>query len=367
MKRLMCCAAYALAGAALAEPFQLICTVSPPGSSGNPANWQPTLRLRIAGTFGTVSSLPSLPTTEVFDPAGVAFRSANDLFIGNRHGNILGQGSLSRFTLSPDGATATYVSNFTYPGMIGVHEMAYNPEIDEMLVTAVSNGVFRFGFDGSGQLQFRGHFMQSQPARGVAIHPNGQFAYITQASNRIRVFRLNSDGSVTELASVFPAGASNLHFFQLSPDGRHVYAADIGSSTVYRLRISTFGEMTLDQTTTSAAAIDVAFSPDGREMYAGNHFQGGISRFSYDSGTDSWAPAGSISTPSMGGFGIYNAPPCIADFNNDGFVDFFDFDDFISCFEGVACPPSRDPDFNGDGFVDFLDYDEFVIQFERGC
>ncbi len=288
MSRLVCVLAVSLAGAATADPFQLICTVSPPGNSGNPANWQPTLRLRIAGTFGSVSSLPSLPTTEVFDPAGVAFRSASDLFIGNRHGNVLGQGSLSRFSLSPDGATATFVSNFTYPGMVGVHEMAYNAEIDEMLVATVGNGVFRFRFDGAGQLQFRSHFMQGQWARGVAMHPNGQFAYVTAASNRIRVFRLNADGSVTELASVFPAGASNLHFFQLSPDGRHVYVADISSSKVFRLRISTFGEMAVDQTTDAPAAVDVAFSPDGLEMYVGNHFQGGINRFSYNVGTDSW-------------------------------------------------------------------------------
>ncbi len=64
--------------------------------------------------------------------------------------------------------------------------------------------------------------------------------------------------------------------------------------------------------------------------------------------------------------GIY-PPSCPADFNGDGFVDFFDFDDFVLCFEGGACPPALTADFNEDGFVDFFDFDDFVLAFETGC
>jgi|GEM_PF-3225095 len=58
---------------------------------------------------------------------------------------------------------------------------------------------------------------------------------------------------------------------------------------------------------------------------------------------------------------------CLADFNCDGFVDGFDYDDFVLCFEGGACPPGKTADFNGDGFPDGFDYDEFVAEFETGC
>jgi hypothetical protein len=54
-----------------------------------------------------------------------------------------------------------------------------------------------------------------------------------------------------------------------------------------------------------------------------------------------------------------------ADFNGDNFVDFFDYDDFVACFEG-NCAPGQSADFNGDEFVDFFDYDDFVYAFE-GC
>jgi hypothetical protein len=58
---------------------------------------------------------------------------------------------------------------------------------------------------------------------------------------------------------------------------------------------------------------------------------------------------------------------CTADFNNDGFVDFFDFDDYVNCFETGNCPPGRTADINLDDFVDFFDFDAFVEAFESGC
>lgn len=56
-------------------------------------------------------------------------------------------------------------------------------------------------------------------------------------------------------------------------------------------------------------------------------------------------------------------PVCYGDFNNDGFIDFTDFDAFVIQFElgnSIA-------DFDGDGFLDFNDFDLFVAAFEFGC
>ncbi len=360
------CVAAVSATAAHAQPFQLIVTVSPPGSNGNSANWQPTLRIGVNGSGGTTFALPSIPNGQVFDPAGVAFRSASDLFIGNRHGNILGLGSISRFALSPDGATATPVQNFTAPGMIGVHELAYDATRDQLFAAAVNNGVYRFRFDGSGQPVYVNNFANGRLARGVVVHPNGGYLYMTAASGTIYTFALTGQNGATEIAPTSVPGASNLHFFCVSPDARHLYASDIGSNVVFRFRMAASGELTLDQTSSSPSPIDLAFSPDYTEMFVGSHFQGNISRYRTVDQT-AWTFAGTIATPSMGGFGTYVAPGCIADFNFDGAVDFFDYDDFVRCFEGGNCPPGRDPDFNGDNALDFFDYDYFVNLFEIGC
>ncbi|MEK6703853.1 MAG: hypothetical protein AABZ53_16460 [Planctomycetota bacterium] len=58
---------------------------------------------------------------------------------------------------------------------------------------------------------------------------------------------------------------------------------------------------------------------------------------------------------------------CPADFDGDATVDFFDYDAFVRCFEGGACPPGKTADFDSDGTVDFFDYDAFVVAFETPC
>jgi len=84
----------------------------------------------------------------------------------------------------------------------------------------------------------------------------------------------------------------------------------------------------------------------------------------------------------LGNFAVANTPPrthlfvsggnrvmkyCTADFNSDGFVDGFDYDDFVACFEGDSCPIGETADFNNDGFADGFDYDDFIAAFEEGC
>ncbi len=62
-------------------------------------------------------------------------------------------------------------------------------------------------------------------------------------------------------------------------------------------------------------------------------------------------------------FGHNSNPVCYGDFNNDGFIDFTDFDAFVAQFElgnSIA-------DFDGNGFLDFNDFDLFVFAFEFGC
>jgi hypothetical protein len=69
----------------------------------------------------------------------------------------------------------------------------------------------------------------------------------------------------------------------------------------------------------------------------------------------------------VGAFDLNVRYDCAADFNQDGFVDFFDYDDFVACYEGTTCPAGTTADVNHDGFVDFFDYDDFVAIFEAGC
>jgi len=56
-------------------------------------------------------------------------------------------------------------------------------------------------------------------------------------------------------------------------------------------------------------------------------------------------------------------PPCLADFDGDGFLGYRDFDAFVVSFESGGAGS----DLNGDGALTFEDFDAFVGAFERGC
>lgn len=360
-----------------AQNFQLIATNTPPFNQPDPSTWKPVLRFDVAGSGGVATRLADLPTTEVFDPAGVAFRTASDVFIGNRHGNVLGQGSVSRFTLSPDGATATYRGNFTAPNMIGVHELAFNPLTNELFAVSVNNGIFRFQFNGDATPTPSGVFAQGRTNRGVAVHPNGLFVYASTAGSTLNRFRLDEGGGISELPPISIQGASNLHFFCVSPTARELYVADISSNQVYRFTILGNSDLVPKPSIPATSPIDVSISPDGTELFTGSHFQGGITRFRLNAATDTWQQTGTIDAPNMGGFAIYNTPFCLADVDDgsgtgtrDGGVTIDDLLYYLALFTDGDVRADID-DGTGtaqpDGGVTIDDLLYFLQRFAAGC
>lgn len=59
----------------------------------------------------------------------------------------------------------------------------------------------------------------------------------------------------------------------------------------------------------------------------------------------------------------YSLGTCVADFNTDGVVDFFDYLDFVDGFSAGL----SSADFNNDAIVDFFDYLDFVDALSVGC
>lgn len=71
-------------------------------------------------------------------------------------------------------------------------------------------------------------------------------------------------------------------------------------------------------------------------------------------------------TSRKAGLRIAASMPVRADWNGDGFVDFFDYDAFVGCFEGGECRAGRTADYNADGGADARDLIDFVLDFESG-
>ncbi|XVJ59475.1 MAG: hypothetical protein HEQ23_08735 [Tepidisphaera sp.] len=109
------------------------------------------------------------------------------------------------------------------------------------------------------------------------------------------------------------------------------------------------------------------YSVDGGGMMGAT---GGTFELSSTAGqADASGPLAGGTFEIVGGFwaAANRRPECPADFNGDGFLDFFDYGDYVDCFENGVCPPGRTADFNGDAFVDFFDYADYVTAFETGC
>ncbi|MBX7135657.1 MAG: hypothetical protein K1X67_23565 [Fimbriimonadaceae bacterium] len=290
---------------AMAADFQLIATQTPPGGGGT---WQSVLRYTIGGTGGSVTPLADIPAAQVADPASPAFRTGAELFIGNRHGNS-GVGSISRFILHPDN-TFTKTGDITGNGAINIHQICFNPVSGELFAGTVNTGISRFIFDSGGTAIPHG-FHAIGPTRGVMVGRDGETLYVTRASGELLRYHLNANGTITQLPSVFPPGASNLHFMRVRFDGE-LYAADISSNKVFRYRFDALNNPVYVGFVTSNGAIDVTFSPDGQEMFVSDHFGGGIDRFLYQAGTDSWLYTATIPTTSLGGIAVHqevNLPP----------------------------------------------------------
>jgi 6-phosphogluconolactonase (cycloisomerase 2 family) len=361
--------AAALSSVALAQPFQIVTTIAPPFSIPKP-QWRDVLRFSLPDSGGAFSSLTNLPNGTVNDPVGVAFRTPTDLFIGNRHGNGVEPGTISRFQLTNNGATATFANSYTQPGLVGVHEICFNPVTKELFAAAVFDGIWRWKVDTLGIVDPNGSFARSRPWRGVCVEATGNYLFASAASGTIFRFRINEDGSMTELASQNLIGASNLHFFSLAPQQSEIYVADISAGKVFRLRVNADGSLTQLQTITSTNAIDCAFSPDGQEMFVAKHVTGGIDRFNYNPGTDTWVYSSTVPTDSLGGFATYVPAICPADLTGEGFVDDSDFQVFAQAYNILDCADGSMPlgcpaDFNIDGFVDDNDFVIFVIAYNE--
>lgn len=357
------------AGLANAQPFQIVATQTPPFSIP-PDQWKSVTRWSLPGSTGVFSPLSSIPDGQVHDPIGVAFRTPTDLFVSNRAGNGFQAGTISRFTLSNGGATATKIDEFGQPGLVGPHEIAFNPLNRELFAATVSNGIWRWTINPQGVVTANGNFALGRAWRGVCIEPTGSYLYASAASGTVYIFRLNSNGTVTELPSQNIPGASNLHFFSLGTVEGEIYVCDYGSNKVFRLVTNpTTGSFTVLQSINSTQSIDCAFSPDGNEMYVARHNSGGIDRFTFNSGSNSWTFASTEATPSMGCIAAYVPAICPADLTGEGFVEDADFVIFAGAYNLLDCADPTMPigcpaDFNLDGFVDDADFVIFAAAYD---
>ena len=287
--------------------FQLIVAQAPWGDPIPPQDWKGVLRFSISGTGGAAVPLSAIPNGQVFDPVAVTARSTNEFLVGNRHGNLYGAGSVSFFALDASGTTYAYDYNLTYPGMNGVCGMAFHPVTGELFLGTHHDGGYRFVFV-DGVPVFNGQFAGGM-IHDVYVNASGDRLYAAAAEeNRIRQFTIAANGDLTELPSV-PTPGSFPTFFTEGPRG-DLYLTTVHAMQVWRYAIDAQGNLVYRSTMNFDRACDVAFSPDGMEMFVTrNKPDGGVYRFAYQQGSDSWLQTGFISAPWAAGIELMQPVP----------------------------------------------------------
>jgi len=130
---------------------------------------------------------------------------------------------------------------------------------------------------------------------GMAIHPNGRFAYVANGlSNDISVFSINTTGALTPVpGSPFAADLGSTSV-ALSPNGRFAYVANGAASTVSAYTINTTtGALTPVPGSPFAAGsnpFSVTVSADDQFAYVANNAGNSVSAYVIDATTGALTP-----------------------------------------------------------------------------
>jgi DNA-binding beta-propeller fold protein YncE len=311
-------------GQVQAAPFQIIIAETPMVSGGG----QGIRRYIAYDTFGAILQLTPIPGSLVNDPSGLALRNDTELFVGNRAAHT-GNGSISRFTLNGSfyQAAGTITGNY----VTDCHQLAFDYANGELFQTNWQTGkLSRFLFDQDGNAVANG-FVQmpdTDDMLGVAVRPADRQLFVSDY-DYVRRFSRDPDGSYTFISTFGLQSGELYHLMKFHSD--ELYLAAFQTNRVLRYSFDTSGNPVFKQAIVATGAVDMDFSPDGQEMFVTNHRNGGITRYRYDTDTDTWAPFGDvIPTPSLGGIVITpTVCPLQADLTGDCVVNMHDLYAFV--------------------------------------
>ncbi|MFN0138226.1 MAG: hypothetical protein ACKVS9_19150 [Phycisphaerae bacterium] len=346
---------------AVAQSYQVIVAETPVGAGGG----QPVRRYLLTEPFAIESPVTSIPGASLNDPVSVAFRSPLEAFIGNRAAHS-GNGSVQRCTFSPDLTTVTIGALISGNSITDCAQIAFSPVDGELFVTNFTGGmVSRFVFDGADNALANGTIQMPDGANqlGIAFRPADQQLFVSSYTF-IRRFSRNLDGTYSYIGNFGP-GTSSIHFMRFKGD--ELYVCDIAGNSIFRYRFDASGVPYLHKARSFPSPIDVAFSPDDREMYVSSHFGAGINRYNYIADNDEWEFLANIATPQLGGIAVTRLAVCQGDLDNDRRVNLTDLAILLSNFGQPSGAVFGDGDIDDDGAVTLTDLALLLSQFGTSC
>ncbi len=275
---------------AQSSPFTLFAAETNPGIlGGNTSLYGGVQQYEFATTGSSATMGAGVLSSQVHDPAGLSSNNGK-LYVGNRHGSNLGQGSVQEFlfdgTAPSGGTTIATASSGAFQGFIGFD---FAPNSD-LFVTTSNGGTRRYRDSGSGYASIGG--VSSGSVRDVMISPDGSKMIETTTDNRLLITEVlaNSFGSTTTFVV---NGASSMH--QMAMRGDVLYVTSFNNGNVYKVNLdANFNPISSTAVATTPGALGIAFSPDGMEMFVSSHTGSRIARF-LNSGSN-WNQSGELLT-----------------------------------------------------------------------
>ncbi|KAA6315999.1 6-phosphogluconolactonase, partial [termite gut metagenome] len=195
----------------------------------------------------------------------------------------------------------TEVSNATYLTL----------SADGKFVYAVSEhrddnaAVFAYTFDKKKGIL---HLLNSQPTEGgtpcYIITTGGNVLTANYSGGSISIFPLQEDGSLLPVSLIPFTGSGldekhqaspHLHCVHLTPDGKYLFAADLGTDKIYKFVINsqadantpflTAGEPDAFSLPAGSGPRHITFAPNGEYAYLINELSGQVIAFTYADGT----------------------------------------------------------------------------------
>jgi hypothetical protein len=252
-----------------------------------------------------------------------------------------------------DAATMTEIYNLPVSGAGGYHRISADG-------SAIAGGGFNIRaareIAGTWQVVYNANGSQDWFGGGVALSGDGQTLFVLSHNygagylpNNHQVIDLNT-GTVLATSGYTGTGAwqNSAIAAQSNTDGTLFACASWGDqgNTMPEVRIYDRDLNLVGSIDTAGSPFELDMDPDGDFILVGSK---AVHANTFGSGGNTYAYS--------------NQSACPADLNNDGTLDFFDVQLFLSLF--AAQDPAAD--LNNDGLYDFFDVQEYLNLFATGC
>ena len=192
---------------------------------------------------------------------------------------------------------------FTHtPGQVG-----FTADGSQLLVTTKAAGndvyVYNVGWDGSPSTSVTINTLPGTVPFSFVNTGSHQIALVEAGTNAVVTDQVNSDGTLTQLAS-YATGQAATCWIVGTSEGL-LYASNAGSADETGLRLGHDGALTsLGQTTTDAGTVDATATPNGQYLYVQTGGSGIVDEYTV-AANGSLTEIGSVTVPgAVGGEGI---------------------------------------------------------------